>query len=452
MKKSETISALATPPGKSALAIIRLSGPEAFEIVSRSLMEKNLFKQAPARYVGLYTVVNVKNKDPVDLITAIKYAAPRSFTGENMVEIICHGGPRVVEEIAVALFSAGAKPAGRGAFSQRAYENGKIDLMRAEAIRGIIESTGDIDLACARKLYSKGLKNFSEWRTKLLELCKKVEADIEFEENVDEIEEKSIGKIEEFLKVIEKEIKKREKIKSVENFIPVIIAGPVNAGKSSLFNLLLGQNRNIVHSDPGTTRDLISERMWICGYQISLIDSAGIRDTNHEIEKEGIKRSRAEMEKAGIILWITDATEPLSDEEIKEIETVDRNKIICVINKTDLSHGNRKKEILENLKIETLAISIKENKNIGLLIEKTGLLIKAIHNSIEIPDLFLNQRHEEIGKILYNEMCCAKDSWKSPEIAAYHLRNGIQLLDEIFGKTDNEEVLNRIFSSFCIGK
>lgn len=452
MEKTETIAALATPPGKSALAIIRLSGSEAFEIVSRCIREKKVFEQAPARHAGLYNFVDVKKEIHLDLTTAIKYTAPRSFTGENMVEIICHGGPRVVEEVAEALFSAGAKPAGRGDFSRRAYENGKIDLLRAEAIRGIIESTGDMDLACARKLYSKGLEKFNEWRMILLDLSKKVEADIEFEEDVDETEEKNIGKISELLKVLEKEIKKREKIKSVENFIPVIIAGPVNAGKSSLFNILLGQNRNIVHRDPGTTRDLISERMWICGYQISLIDSAGIRDTNHEIEKEGIKRSRAEMEKAGIILWVTEADKPFSDEEIDEIKKIDRKKLICVINKIDLSPGKQKKEILERMKIKTATISILKNNNIDAIIEKTGALIKEIQNSIEIPDLFLNQRHEEIGKTLYYEMCCARDSWKKKEIAAYHLNIGIRLLDEIFGKTDNEEVLNRIFSSFCIGK
>jgi tRNA modification GTPase len=452
MKQSETIAALATPPGKSALAIIRLSGLEAFEIGYSCIKEKVSFKQAPARYVGLYTVVNEKTGNSVDQITAIKYIAPRSFTGENMVEIICHGGPRVVDEIAGVLFSAGARPAGRGEFSQRAFENGKIDLLKAEAIKGIIESTGDIDLSCARKLYQNGLEKLKEWRKELLELSKKVEAIIEFEEDINETEEKSIGQITEFINVLEKEIRKRKKAKSVENCIPIVIAGPANAGKSSLFNILIGQNRNIVHNEPGTTRDIIRERMWMCGYQILLIDSAGIRDTNHEIEKEGIKRSRIAMENASIILWVTEANKPFSNEEIHEISSMKEKKQICVINKTDLFPGHRKKEVLDGMKIESVAISIHENKNIDTLIEKTGSHLKDIHNSIEIPDLFLNQRHEEIGKTLLNEMRYARESWKKAEIAAHHLNNGIKLVDEIFGKTDNEEILNKIFNSFCIGK
>jgi len=454
MKQSKTIAAIATPNGKSALAIVRLSGPEAFEIVCRCVREKKKFESAPDRCIFLCTIINSKTRTPLDEATVIKYTEPRSFTGENMVEIICHGGPRIVEEIAAALFAAGATPAGRGAFSQRAHANGKIDLLKAEAIRGMIESMGDIDLACSRKLYNHEKDVFKKWRKVLIELCAKVEADIEFDEEQDiaEKKEKRMEETEEIITVLEKEIKKREKIINVENFVKIVIAGPTNAGKSSLFNSLLGKERSIVHAEHGTTRDIVSEKVWICGYQAMLIDSAGIRETKQEIEKEGILRSRAAMENAGIILWVTEAEQTFSKEEIDEINSMGGKELICVINKTDLFPGKSKKEVLGNLKIEAVEISIKEKKNIDKVIDNIGARLKNIYDTIEVPDIFLNQRQEETGRALNKELCRARNEWKRPEIAAHHLKNGINLLDELFGKTDNEEILNKIFSSFCIGK
>lgn len=454
MKQSKTIAAIATPNGKSALAIVRLSGPKAFEIASRCVLEKKKLKTAPDRCIFLYTVIDFKTKTPLDEATVIKYTEPKSFTGENMVEIICHGGPRIVEEIAASLLAAGATSAGRGAFSQQAHANGKIDLLKAEAIRGMIESMGDIDLACARKLYKNEQQIFIKWRMVLIDLYAKVEADIEFaeEQEIAEKKEKSMEETNEIIDVLEKEIKKREKIKNVENFIKIVIAGPTNAGKSSLFNLLLGQERSIVHTEHGTTRDIVSERVCICGYQAMLIDSAGIRQTKQEVEKEGILRSRAAMENAGIILWVTEANKAFSNEEIDEIRNLGSKETICVINKTDISTGKSKKDVMDSIKIGAILISIKDKKNIEGIIEKIGAKLKDIHEKIEVPDIFLNQRQEETGIALRKELCCARNEWKRPEIAAHHLKNGINLLDELFGKTDNEEILNKIFSSFCIGK
>jgi len=454
MNNIETIVALATPPGISALAIFRLSGKEAFLVVSRCIKQKKRFESAPARYVGLYTVIDFQTAGSIDEVTAIKYPAPGSFTGENMVEIICHGGPRIVEDIAAILFSAGAKAAGRGAFTRRALENGKIDLLKAEAIKGMIESTGNIDIACARKLYNQKTPVLKIWRDCLIELCVDVEAAIEFEESDDSsgTKEKGIEKIQEMIENLEKEIKKRKKVKSVENFLQVVIAGPANAGKSSLFNLLLGKNRAIVHSEPGTTRDIISEQMLICGYHVRLIDSAGIRDTLQEIELQGIERSREAMESAGLILWVTAANEPFSKEELDEINTLVGKELICVVNKADISPGKEKLDIIDQMNISAITVSVKENENIDIVIEKIGSKIKFLYNDVEIPDIILNERHEEIGRVLLKELYKIRDSWKQPEISAHHIKYGIVLFEELFGKNDNEEILNKIFNSFCIGK
>ena len=454
MNRIKTIAAIATPNGKSALAIIRISGPEAFEIVSECLINKEKFKTAAANIVSLYTIIDPQTKISLDEVTLIKYSAPRSFTGENMVEIICHGGPRIVEEISEALLASGASPAGRGEFSKRAYANGKIDLLRAEAIRGIIESTGDMDLACARKLYKKEKCDLDEWRNKLIGVYAQIEADIEFNE-VEEIVEKSDKNketIKELICVLEKEIKKRKKINNVENFIQIVIAGPTNAGKSSLFNLLLEKERSIVHHEPGTTRDIIRERILIGGYQAMLIDSAGIRDTKHEIEQEGIRKSKEALESAGIIIWVTGANESFSNEEIDELRSLGGKELICAINKTDLLERKMKKEILKEFNIDAVEISIKERKNVEKVITKIEEKIKQIYHQIEVPDFLLNKRQEEIGSRVKGQLENAINSWDSIEIAAYHLKKGIDLFEEIYGKIDSEEILNAIFSKFCIGK
>jgi tRNA modification GTPase len=455
MPRSETIAAVATARGKSALAIIRISGSDAFKIFSRIVLNTKTFISAPARYIGLYTIVDSKTKEIIDEVTAVKYLAPKSFTGENMVEIICHGGTCIVDEITESIISAGARPAGRGAFTRRALENKKIDLIKAEAIRGMIESSSNFDLACARKLYNQPPVFLKEWRETLINILAEVEAIIEYEEedeNIAKIKEKSLEKLDKIIKKLEKEIKKREKIRNVENYLKVVIAGPANAGKSSLFNLLLGQNRSIVHDDPGTTRDLISENVWICGYHLQLIDSAGIRSTIHEIEKQGIERSREAYKKAGLIIWVTDASEPFSKEEIDEINSLKGKEIICVINKTDICSGKRKFDIAKKMDIEAVEISVKENRKIELVTGKIVSAIKRVSEEIEIPDMFLNERYEEKGKEVYKETCFARKEWGRPEIAAYHLRNGINRLEEIFGKKDDEEILDKIFSKFCIGK
>lgn len=454
MNRIKTIAAIATPNGKSALAIIRISGPEAFEIVLQCLINKEKFKTAAANNVSLHTIIDPQTKIPLDEVTLIKYSAPRSFTGENMVEIICHGGPRIVEEISEALLASGASPAGRGEFSKRAYANGKIDLLRAEAIRGIIESTGDMDLACARKLYKKEKNNLDEWRTKLIAVYAQIEADIEFNE-VEEIVEKNDKNketIKELICVLEKEIKKRKKINNVENYIQIVIAGPTNAGKSSLFNLLLEKERSIVHYEPGTTRDIIRERILICGYQVMLVDSAGIRETKNEIEQEGIRKSKEALESAGIIIWVTGANESFSHEEIDELRSLGEKELICVINKNDLLERKMKKEILKEFNIDAVEISIKERKNVEKVITKIEEKIKQIYHQIEVPDFLLNKRQEEIGSRLKGQLENAINSWDSIEIAAYHLKKGIDLFEELYGKIDSEEILNTIFSSFCIGK
>jgi tRNA modification GTPase len=451
---TETIAAVATPHGKGALAVIRISGANAFGISARCLVEREKFEKAPSRRVMLYKVKFPGTEKAVDEITAIKYAAPKSFTGENMVEMVCHGGPVVVRGIMAALLSAGARPAGPGEFSRRAFTNGKISLLRAEAIRGLIESSGEAEMACAQKLYHDGETVFGRWKAMVMDLLADREAAIEFEEEEHVAGKRGTGKemVRMFLKSLQREIEKRKAIKTVEEGMSIVIAGPANAGKSTLFNRMVGHDRAIIHPDPGTTRDSISEKIWIGGHEITLIDSAGFRGISKTIELEGMERSRRAISKAQLVLWMTAANETMNMDEERELALCAGKKAYGIINKTDVFPGEKKEAIFKAKGMKTSLISLKTGENVEDAIKEIENMVKEIFEKIEVPDFLLNQRLEYIAEQLLHEITLAEKAWEQAELAAEHLKTGVDLFDDLFGKTTSEDVLNRIFETFCIGK
>jgi tRNA modification GTPase len=457
MAESETIVAPATPQGKSALAILRISGTEALKITALCIKEKNLFERTPARYIRLYTAKDPQSGETIDQITAIKYFSPQSFTGENMAEIICHGGKIIPRKILSALINAGARSATGGEFTRRALLNGKIKLLKAEGIRGLIECNSETEFRCAQKLYSGTALDLEKLRKEIIEQLEHIEMRIEFEETetISAAPKDWKKNLEDFLNRLKKDIEKREKSRVIENGIKIVIAGPVNAGKSTLFNKLVGKERVIVHKEPGTTRDVISEQLWLHGHEIQLFDSAGIRKTGSEIEKEGIDRSREAIKGAGIIIWVTAADEKLSKEELQELVLSGaKNATLCIINKIDKNNGKGKMTAIEKAGIETILISLKgkRKENIENLVSRIVKKVENIKNEIEMPDMLLNTRHEEIGKALVKETTKAINEWERPEIAAVHLKKGLSYMDEFFGYVNSEEVINNIFKDFCIGK
>lgn len=453
MSDNDTILAIATPPGRSALAVIRISGPEAFEVVSACLKNAGRFRALAPRTVGLFTVTGTGG-EAADEATIIKYAAPRSFTGENMVEVVCHGGPLIVQEIVASILNAGAKPAGRGAFTRRALENGKLDLLKAEAIRGMIESSSVAELLCSKKLYAGQNSRLEEWKKEILEISARLEAEIEFSDENKDIGAYSEGKklLKIFIEGLAGEVEKRTKIEHATNGIRIVIGGPANAGKSTLFNMLLGYDRAIIHSEPGTTRDIISEKVVFMGNEAQLVDCAGIRDTELEIEKLGIVRSLNEIEGAGILIWVTAANQEMDEQEIEIIKKNKGKKILCIINKSDLAEGNEKETRFLSEKISTIRTSLLKQMGLPEIIDRITQKLKEISEKIELPDILLNKRLAETGKMLLREMEQAEQNWGRPEIASCHIKRGLSLLDELNGHTTSEEVLNTIFSTFCIGK
>ena len=453
-RDTDTIAAIATPHGKSALAVIRVSGPQAVEICGVCLREKALFEAANDRYIQIYTAIDPSTTMALDEVTAIKYHAPRSFTGEQMVEILCHGGPQVIRRIAEALHKAGARSALRGEFTRRALCNGKISLMRAEAIGGLIESHGEIELACAQKLYRGTSKEVLRWKSGLVELLVRLEAEIEFgeEDSVAAASGTGTMQLEGCISALEADLGKREKITLVGDRVRVVIAGPTNAGKSTLFNMLLGYGRAIVHEEPGTTRDLVSELVWIRGHEVLLIDSAGFRETGNVVEQEGILRSKSAMEDASVVIWVTSAGEEIGEWEENELRGLREQRLICVVNKCDLASVEAKAGFFKTINRCPLCVSLKSGENSDKILDAIAALSDELNAALEIPDIFLNRRQEEIGRALLGELFAARHSWARPEIAAHHLKNGISRLDDLLGRTDSEEVLDKIFENFCVGK
>jgi tRNA modification GTPase len=455
MNDRKPIVAQSTPQGTGALALLRISGEDAFSVFLKIVMQTERFKKAPPRQISLFTLMDKEKEQVIDEVTAVKYTSPRSFTGENMVEIICHGGNVIIREIIDALIRNGAQQAGRGAFTRRALENGKIDLLRAEAIQGIIESTNEQELLCAQKMYDGKINALISIKERILNVQSELEAEIEFgeEEHIGNNRESGRETIQRIISEIEKEIMQREKISNLNGGIRIVITGPPNAGKSTLFNTILGYQRALVHHEPGTTRDMVSERVLIHGHEIQLIDCAGLRETSHNVEIQGITMTKKAIETAHIILWVTAANELLSENETQEFRKIPTGKnVVGIINKIDAEDGTTKERFFELAGKAHSSVSLKQGKNVECLVNMIKKEIDCISSSIELPEILFNKRHEEIGKQIIFDLKKAEQEWKRQEIAAYHLKNALFLFEEIFGASNNEEILNRIFDTFCIGK
>jgi len=450
MEQNETIVATATPDGLGALCVIRVSGSKAFSIIEKCILEKDKFSKAKPKFIQIYTFIDFKS-EPVDEITAIKYQAPKSFTGEEMVEVICHGGEYVSKEIVRIIIENGAKYADKGEFTKRAFLNGKLDLMKAESIKAIIESTNETESLIARKAYQgKYLKKIEGFKNTLLNIMSEIEAEIEFSEEDDIFNIKDL-KITKLINEIDEELQKRQKVKEIENGNKVIIAGPANAGKSTLFNRILGYQRSIIDEEPGTTRDIISERVSIKGKQVTIIDTAGIRETGNKIEKEGIQRSKKAIEQSTALIWVSSAEQKLNQLE-KDIVNENKDRIICFINKTDLNKNREKEEFFESKNVKWMNISLLNDGMINEIINEIYVIIKKTTINFELPEIILSERHEQITKEIKKELVEAKKEWRNKEIAAYYLNIALNKIESLLGKNEKDEVVNRIFQSFCIGK
>ena len=448
----ETICAPATAPVNSAIAIIRISGPNAYGAASSVFSHPQRLKPRQAAY----GTIQDDNKD-LDDVLMIFYEGPKSFTGEDMVEIFCHGNQIIIHNILNLLHRKGVALAEPGEFSKRAFLNGKVDLTEAEAIHQVITAKSAWEVETALKQMHGALKEvIHAIRNDVIELKADIEAGIDFiEEDIEFVSNSgAIAIAERARERIESLLRRCRAGEQASQGFDVTIAGRPNVGKSSLLNLMLNRDRAIVSNIPGTTRDLIKESIQIAGLQVNLIDTAGIDKPGDEIERIGIELSHRNIESASIVIMVIDGAAGITPRDRKLLsETETKERILC-INKSDLISDEALDSLRKELGEKTLAISAKEGKGLKELEETLAEILR--NDFVEINDSFIADmrvisllelslgRIDASLKLLHQQ--------EPPEIVAFELESLLESLGEITGEITPDDVLGSIFSRFCIGK
>ncbi|MBK1897383.1 tRNA uridine-5-carboxymethylaminomethyl(34) synthesis GTPase MnmE [Chryseobacterium paridis] len=459
---NDTICALATANGVGALGIIRVSGNDALSVVQKSFPGKNLEKQkSHTIHYGYF----MDGNEAIDEVMLSIFLAPKSFTTENSVEIAFHGSPHIGKRILETLTKNGARMAKAGEFTLRAFINGRIDLSQAEAIADVIASENEASRKVAINQLKGGITNeISILRTDLLNFVSLIELELDFAEEDVEFADRSalnqlLNKIELKLNSL---IESFQYGNAIKNGTAVAIIGKPNAGKSTLLNALLKEERAIVSSIAGTTRDTIEEVLHIKGHAFRLIDTAGLRETADEIEAIGVKKAKEKVENANILVYLADAATENFTEDIEMIQSLVRDDLKLIICATKIDEViPTKYENVESVfrnaithEFDFITISAVENQNIQDLKNELSSYVEQM-KSQESNVVITNQRHfESLHKSLnaVHKVNEAINFRISTELLAYELRNALEHLGEISGEVTNDEVLGNIFSKFCIGK
>jgi len=445
----DTIVAISTPPGRGGIGIVRLSGPEATGISAQLVSLRQSLEHARAR------LADVLDEDGgrIDEALVTFFRAPNSYTAEDLVEIAAHGSPMVLELLLRRALGLGARLAEPGEFTQRAFLAGRLDLTQAEAVRDLIEAQTLTQARQAASQMGGALsRRVAPVKQGLVELIALLEAGIDFaEDDVDvaaETEiERRIGELRPPLDALEASFARG---RIVRDGLTLAIVGRPNAGKSSLFNRLVERERAIVTATPGTTRDLVTERISLDGIPLELVDTAGLREGLEEAEQMGIARSREALADAALVLVVLDATEALNDEERGLLEAVKGRPAVVVVNKSDLAFGERKEDVGEIAVVRTSALT---GEGIGELRER--ILALATGGAAEESGMLTSLRHH---RAIVTTLAALGDAGQANaggiphEMILLDLYRGLWALDSLTGQTTSDDILNLIFSTFCIGK
>ena len=460
--ETDTIAAIATPLGEGGLAVVRLSGAQAFAVADKCFFPagKSSLKPSAAPTHTIQFGKIVRTGKVIDEVLLAVLHAPRTFTREDTVEISCHGGLLPAKLVLDTLLAHGARLAGPGEFTKRAFLNGRLDLAQAEAVADLIHSRTELALAAANEqLAGKFSQRINQLRDDLMHTLAHVEAHIDFpdEDIAPDTKEKLLRRLEHGIAFMDELLNTANEGQLLRRGIRAAIVGRPNAGKSSLLNQLLGRDRAIVSHLPGTTRDTIEETANIRGLPVVFIDTAGLREAHDEIEREGIRRSRESLGRAELILHVLDASEPLTDADQNYFAEFAGKKRILVRNKTDLpakldlpppsATGNRRPATvdvccLSGQGIEALKDAIKE-------------LVWSGEIKAEMLQVAINSRHQDAlnrARAAAGQAAEALAAGASLELVAMDLRIAANAVGEIVGKTATEDLLDTIFSTFCIGK
>jgi tRNA modification GTPase len=459
MYQKDTIVALATPHGLGAIAVIRLSGAQAIAIAHACFYNKKNQQVLAAKKTHTLSFGNIKNKEEViDEVVVGLYKGPQSYTGEDIVEISCHGSPYIQEQIIKLCLNLGARMANPGEFTLRAFLNKKLDLTQAEAVADLIASDSHASHKLAMQQMRGGFSgDLKVLRQQLIDFAALIELELDFSEEDVEFANRT-----QFIALIEKiQHKLAPLIESfklgnvIKNGVPVAIAGKPNAGKSTLLNALLNEERAIVSEIAGTTRDTIEEVLNIEGIAYRFIDTAGLRETTDRIEQMGVERSYDKINNASILLYVADGTtiQHIADlsAEIKQAEQFNM-PYLFILNKVDITN----QKVIEEAAKQAQIISISAKNNIGIEQLKQAIANLLVNKSLtQYSEIVTNVRHYNGLLNAYNALSDVLNGINhnlNTELVAFDVRSANQYLGELTGDITNDDILGSIFTRFCIGK
>jgi tRNA modification GTPase len=447
--RSESICAISSPPGVGGVSLIRISGPESFPIVEK-IFSKPL--KETSGYQVLYGKI-IEKKQIIDDVIVTIFKNPHSFTGENTVEINCHGSTFIQQKIIELLINNGARLALPGEFSKRAFLNGKLDLSQTEAIADLINSKSSAAHEIAIKQLKGGISSeLKILRNKLIEFASLIELELDFsEEDVEFADRKHLNELIQSLITHIDQLKKSFQYgNAIKNGVSTVIAGRPNAGKSTLLNNILNENRAIVSSIAGTTRDTIEEIITINGIDFRLVDTAGIRNTEDEIEKIGVAKTLEKINQSSLVIYIYDSWSTTQKEVDEDLRKYIENKVPCLViaNKIELVKSSK------DIPKDHLTTSLKTTPKISKIKERIFELFEK--NNVNNESVIIsNMRHFEALELAYNELIKVEKGLSENipgDLIAMDIRQVLYYIGTITGDISSDEILGNIFANFCIGK
>lgn len=459
MKEFDTICGISTPIGEGGISIIRVSGNKCLDIMDRIFKGVN---KSSVREMKTYTmryghIYNVENNDVIDEVIISYMKGPKSFTAEDVVEVNCHGGVTSTNRVLQEIIKAGARIAEPGEFTKRAFLNGRIDLSQAEAVMDIIRAKTDLSMKSAVMQSSGYLsREINKLREYMLNTLALIEYSVDFTEDDEEVDESVPIRIMEQLSKAKTEmnmlLKNADEGRIIRDGLKLAIVGKPNVGKSSLLNALLKEKRAIVTDIPGTTRDVIEEFINLDGIPVKVIDTAGIRETDDIVEQIGVEKSREKMNEADLVIFVLDSSRVLDDEDREIIERLKDKKYIVLLNKVDLESKIDEKEIkdLDNI------IRISAKLGFGLEDLKSRIKDMFFDGEVDTESLIIsNSRHKQALYRALENCQLAEEKVKANEfldLISIYVTTALKALGEITGSELEEDLVNKIFSEFCVGK
>ena len=456
--KTDTIAAVSTAMTDAGISIVRVSGENAIAVVDKIYKGKKEKKISEQKTHTIHYGYIVDGEETIDEVLVMLMRGPHSYTGEDTVEINCHGGVYVTKRILETVLKYGARPAEPGEFTKRAFLNGKMDLSQAEAVIDVIHSQNEYALqSSVNQLRGSVQKVIREIREKILYHTAFIETALDDPEHisVDGYGETLEKVVDELLIKMERLIDTADDGRIMREGINTVIVGKPNAGKSSLLNVLLGEDRAIVTNIAGTTRDVLEEHIQLRGISLNIMDTAGIRNTEDVVEKIGVDKARSYAEEADLIIYVVDASVPLDDNDIEIIHMIQNKKAVILLNKSDLSTVINKKELKVWINKPMIEISTKEETGIHELEETLEHMFYKGEISFNNEVYITNVRHKAALQDAYASLEKVKESIENqmPEdFFTIDLMDAYESLGSITGETVGEDLVNEIFSKFCMGK